>query len=267
MDNLLLKIMKNPLRKTKGYYAYQFMKIIERVRGTTTNNDDFDWRWYHHHYQAELSEIKKVHTQVLSPKDYTFSNGFLTHKSSDLPLHPNHRLLYETILQLDPSSVLEVGCGWGDHLYNLSLLAPNIDLYGRDLSNEQLSFLWRRHPELKADIGQIDITLPFSSLYPCVELCFTQAVIMHIHTDDNHLLALANLFKMASKFVVLMENWKSHHFMNSIQQLFEEKKIPWDNLFFYYRNSPELNKPHIMIVSAQELPYDSLTNYAVLLDA
>lgn len=263
MKNLLRKIMKNPLRKTKGYYAYQVMKIIERVRGATTNNDDFDWRWYHHHYQAELSEIKKVHTQVLSPGDYTFSNGMLTHQSSALPLHPNHRLLYETILQLGPSSILEVGCG-GDHLYNLSVLAPNIDLYGRDLSNEQLSFLWRRHPELKADVGQIDITLPFSPLYPCVELCFTQAVIMHIHTGNGHLVGLSNLFKI-SNTVVLIENWRSHNFMDTIQQLFEKKMIPWDNLFFYYRISPELNKPHIMIVSAEQLPYEPLTKYDILL--
>lgn len=153
----------------------------------------------------------------------------------------------------------------GDHLYNLIVLAPNIDLYGRDLSNEQLLFLWRRHPELKADVGQIDITLPFSSLYPCVELCFTQAVIMHIHTGNGHLVGLSNLFKISKKHVILMENWRSHNFMDSIQQLFEKKMISWDNLFFYYRISPELNKPHIMIVSAEQLPYDPLTKYDILL--
>jgi len=62
-----------------------------------------------------------------------------------------------------------------------------------------------------------------------------------------------------------MENLRSHNFMDSIKYLFEKKMIPWDNLFFYYRISPELNKPHIMIVSAEQLAYDPLTKYDILL--
>lgn len=241
------------------------VKKINRILRHDANMDDFEWRRYHYHYQAELAEIKKSHTQVLSPGDYAFSGNVLSLQKDILPLHPNHRLLYETILQLTPSSILEVGCGGGDHLYNLQILAPFISLYGRDLSTEQLSFLRRRHPELKADIGLIDITLPFSSLWPVVDLCFTQAVIMHIHTGNGHLVALSNLFKMAIKFVVLMENWRSHNFMESIQNMFDKKMIAWGELFFYYRFSPELNKPHLMIVSAVKLDYEPLARYDILL--
>lgn len=102
------------VKLVKESFVQGVLKKINKIfRPGSANMDDFDWRWYHYHYQAELSEIKKVHTQVLSPGDYTFSNGILTHQSSALPLHPNHRLLYETILQLGPSSILEVGCGGG----------------------------------------------------------------------------------------------------------------------------------------------------------
>ena len=69
--------------------------------------DDFDWQKYHCHYQAELAMVNKVHTQVLSCGDYVFSDGALFMQGSLRPLHPNHRLLYETILQLNPGSVFE----------------------------------------------------------------------------------------------------------------------------------------------------------------
>jgi SAM-dependent methyltransferase len=243
----------------------RILKKYNRIFHPGANMDDFVWKRYHYHYQAELAEIKKSHTQVLLPGDYAFSGNTLSLQKDILPLHPNHRLLYETVLQLNPGSVLEIGCGGGDHLYNLSILAPSIVLYGRDLSTEQLSFLQRRHPELKADIGQLDITLPFSSLWPVVDLCFTQAVIMHIHTGNGHLVALSNLFKMATTYVILMENWRSHDFMESIRDIYDKKMIPWGDLFFYYRFSPELNKPHLMVVSAEKLDYEPLTRYDILL--
>jgi ubiquinone/menaquinone biosynthesis C-methylase UbiE len=209
--------------------------------------------------------MKGVHTLVLSPGDYAFSEGVLSLQSNVLPLHPNHRLLYETILQLDPTSVLEVGCGGGDHLSNLSVFAPKISLYGRDRSVEQLALFRKRHPELKADIGQLDITLPHSSQWPVVDLSFTQAVIMHIHTGNDHRAALSNIFKTTKKYVVLMENWRSHNFMDSIQQIFDEEMIPWADIFFYYRISPELNRPYLMVVSAVKLAYEPLLKYDILL--
>lgn len=258
--------MKNPLRKTKGYWAYQAKRIINRMRGASKNNDDNDWRLYHYLYREELSEIKKAHTLLLSPGDYAFENGTLALQRNVLPLHPNHRLLYETILQLGPERIYEAGCGGGDHLYNLGMLAPKIGLYGGDISNEQLLFLKQRHPDLKATISQIDITLPFSFLWPRVELCFTQAVIMHIHTGNGQSVALSNLFKISQRHVILMENWRAHNFMDLIRQLFEKKMIPWEKIYFYYRLSPELNKPHIMIISSVQLPYELLTKYEILLE-
>ncbi len=249
----------------KEYFIQVVLKYFNRIFHRDANMDDFDWQRYTEHYQAELSDIKKSHTQVLTSGDYAFSEGALSLQKNILPLHPNLRLSYETILQLNPNSVLEVGCGGGDHICNLSTLSPNIRLYGCDRSTEQLSFLHKRHPELKADIKQLDITLPYSSRWPIVDLCFSHAVIMHIHTGNNHLVALSNLFKTAKKYVVLMENWKSHNFMASIQNLFDKKMMPWDNLFFYYRISPELNKPHIMVVSPLKLNYAPIKKHDVLL--
>jgi len=107
--------MLNKKRVSKGYIVYRIMSIMSRLKKKIfrSSADDFDWRWYHLHYQAELAEIKNVHTLVLSPGDYGFSDGALSLQRNVLPLHPNHRLLYETILQLGPGSILEVGCGGG----------------------------------------------------------------------------------------------------------------------------------------------------------
>ena len=233
----------------------------------STSGDDFDWQRYHCHYQAELAMVKKVHTQVLSSGDYVFSGGALSMQGNFLPLHPNHRLLYETILQLNPESVLELGCGGGDHLHNISLLVKNAKLYGVDLSDEQLAFLGERHPNLNAVINQYDCTLPFPSTFPHVDIAYTHAVIMHIQTGNGHMIALSNLFRVAGKQVVLIENWRKHEFMEDIKKLHALKVIPWEELYFYYRDSEEYKKPHLMVISSVPLPqYKQLNDFAILRD-
>jgi SAM-dependent methyltransferase len=238
-------------------------KVIAQRR---SHQDDFDWGTYPSQYALQLSEIQRVHTVKLSPSDYFFSNGKLTLQRDILPLHPNHRLLYETILQLQAKSIMEVGCGGGDHLYNLMILSPQIQLHGCDLSTEMLALARQRSPDLRADMQLLDITLPNHTLLPLVDLCFTQAVIMHIKGADRHLVALANLFRIATRQVVLMENWSQHDFLGDIQMLRGKGKISWHDLFFYYKASPELNRPHLMVVSAHPLDYPSLTDYRILLN-
>lgn len=248
-------------------FCYRVNKKIKTILGKKIT-DDFDWKTYHLHYRGELEEISKSHTLVLKKGDYIFDKGILRKNNENiLPLHPNHRLLYETILQLSPQSLLEIGCGGGDHLHNISILASAIKLFGLDLSAEQLSFLKERHPELNAEVKQFDITLPLPYCTPKVDIAYTQAVIMHIKTGNGHLVALFNMFNISTKQVILMENWKSHNFMEDINYLFVSKIIPWDKIFFYYRESEELKKPHLMIVSSVPLEqYPILNDYKLLSD-
>jgi len=249
----------------RGFLVYKAGKVYRSLVKGDRSADDFNWKLYHHHYAQELRNSKKNQSQVIKPGDYTFTNGSLNLTRNVLPLHPNHRLEYESILQLKPKRVMEVGCGWGDHLQNLSVLNPKIQLFGCDLGNEQLRLLKKRHPHLKASVRQFDITLPFSDDLPKVDVCFTQAVIMHIQTANAHRVGLANMFKMATNQVVLMENWKRHNFLDDIKMLHKQKMIPWKNIYFYYRTSPEYgNKPHIMIVSSKKLRYPELKNYKTL---
>ena len=240
---------------------------IKQILKREKIRDDFDWQLYHYHYLGELAELQKLPTQKISKQDYVFESSNLILRKNILPIHPNHRLLYKTILQLQPKSVMEIGCGGGDHLSNLNILYSELNIFGCDLSEEQLSFLKKRSPHLSDQVKKLDITLPHSSQTPVVDACYTNAVIMHIKTGNGHFVALSNIFKIATKYIVLMENWTAHNFMNDIKFLWEGGMIPWNKLYFYYRRAPEYgNKPHLMVISAEPLSYEPLTNYDILLE-
>ncbi len=218
--------------------------------------DDFDWSSYSLHYRGELAGISKEHTLVLREGDYAFRDGALSQaRAGILPLHPNHRLLYETVLQLSPKSVFELGCGGGDHLANISLLMPGVALHGIDISTQQLSLLRKRHPGLAASLTAFDAKQPFPADFPQVDVAYTQAVLMHIQTGDGHVIALENLFRTARKQVVLMENWSRHAFVEDIRRLYASGKIPWPQLHLYSRWSPEFKRPHLLVASSAKLHF------------
>jgi SAM-dependent methyltransferase len=249
-----------------NFKMYCLKRKIKKGLGLYKTRDDFDWQSYTDHYQFELSQIYKEHSLILNKNDYLFAGGELKINKNIKPLHPNHRILYETILQLSPNSVFELGCGGGDHLHNISVLDPKIQLYGVDISPKQIKLLHQRHKDLKATVEPLDITLPHPDGSPVADIAYTQAVIMHIKTGNNHLRALENLFKYAKKQVILMENWTTHNFFDDIQQLFRTNCLPWDDMHFYYRISKEYNKPHLMVVSQIPLDYPELTDYNILID-
>jgi len=232
--------------------------------------DDFEWNSYTAIYQAQIREFEKAHVLRLSPGDYGYADGVLRKVRQDvLPLHYNHRLLYETILQLSPDSVVELGCGAGDHCHNLTVLRPDLQVFGFDRSEGQLALLRSRNPDLSASSFRLlDLTLPASESCAKHDIAFTQAVVMHIQAGRGHLVALSNVFRFAKRYVVLVENWKRHDFMADIRALHDLGIIGWPELNFYYRESPERsNRPHLMVISATPIDgYAPLADYSVLLE-
>ena len=90
---------------------------------------------------------------------------------------------------------------------------------------------------------------------------------MHIQTGNGHIVALSNLFRYERKQVVMIENWSRHDFMGEIESIFSKNMIPWEDIYFYYRESKEFQKPHLMIVSSVPLKdYPVLTDYTILRD-
>jgi SAM-dependent methyltransferase len=244
----------------------QVRHILARVVGHRPLADDFDWDEYNSVYRVEVHENEKSYTGQIASGDFAFANGVLMTSRDVRPLHPNHRLLYETILQLRPATVLEVGCGGGDHLHNLQILAPHMRLQGVDRDVKQLAFLKERHPDLGADISLADATLHFPVALGRVDLAFSQAVIMHLHDGNGHRVALTNMFRSARKHVVLMENWRRHAYVDDLRDLHRRGIITWPELYFYYRESPEFRRPHILIASNEVLDYPILEDFAILRD-
>ena len=274
---MLKKIIKFIAHPRDNYpniqiFGYHFLKFIQKslirigfIRPQKNNRDMFNWSLYHLHYQGELKGNAKNYLPFLSVGDYEFAHNKLIKKNiSAKPLHPSFQFLYETILQLNPQSVFEMGCGTGVHLHNLQILLPQARICGVDLSRQQLNGLKKTYPEMANSAKQADATVGWTNLpFEACDVAFTQAVIMHIHTGDAHLVALENLFKMSKKYVILYESMKNHHFVDDIKKLHSEKRISWDNIFFYYRHNEETNTPMGLICSSVQLNYPELTDYAV----
>ncbi len=271
----IIKFIKHPKDNYPNFYifSYHLLKAFHKailkfgfIKDTgKLKKDMFNWTLYNLHYKGELKEARKNYTLALNPADYEFNNSKLIKVNKKIKLlHPSHRFLYETILQLNPESVFEMGCGTGVHLHNLQTLLPKARICGIDLSHQQLNGLKKTYPQMADSAKQADATIGWTKLpFEACDLAFTQAVIMHIHTGDAHLVALENLFKMSKKYVILYESMKNHHFVDDIKKLHSKKRISWDNIFFYYRINQENGLPTSMICSKTELPYLELTDYNI----
>ena len=214
------------------------------------DGDDFDWSRYHLEYSQQIRELEAVNTLRLEPGQWTLQDGSLE-LTRGLPLHANHKALYETIAALAPATILEAGCGGGDHLHNLTLLMPLAQIWGIDRSDGQLGVLRRRNPEFASRVSVVDLTLPHPLDVPQAEVVFAQAVLMHIQTGNGHRVALWNLFDLARSQVVLMENLERHDLVRDIQDLWSLRILPWDTLHLYQERAG--GRPPIIVASTGPL--------------
>ena len=229
-------------------------------------NDDFDWEKYPNYYKEELKSISRLHTLIIRDENFRLHKGKLVKRDSEVKdLHPNHHVLYRAVLNLHPTTVLEVGCGGGDHLSNIKELSPGIKLYGVDRSPSQLKTFEDRHPDLSKIASVVDITERDCKLQK-VDLIFTQAVLMHISEKDERFHnALENIFESAENFVVLVENWTQHNFLDEIRKI-QSNNSGWKNSYLYFIQSDYNEFSSALIISKSELPdMDKLTSYEQLL--
>ena len=225
---------------------------------------EWDWEARSQEFWEDYQGSDKDNVRKLDAVAWEYSDRTLTVEdvSGRNPLHPNIRLLLETVKQLEPASVADFGYGFGDILYNVGLLLPDAELYGYDIAAHKIECVRERSPGLarhgvlaQADIGAHGEFAP-------VQLAYTSVVIMHI-MGERRLAALQNVFETATDHVVLMENWNTHNFMDDIRELHDNCALfGWSKLFFYYRHSPEFDRPHLIVVSKDDdLPYKRLSNY------
>lgn len=243
------------------------MSLLDRLFYKTRKfyDDDFDWDTYTaSSYARQLDKIGKTHGMIASQGELRFDAASGTVSPGNPPLHENALLIFEAIGQLQPDSVHEVGCGGGDHLGNGARLYPGIRFSGGDRSDTQLALLKQRHPELADRVFLQDLTMPFSDHWPKADFVYSQAVIMHIHTAVSHMVAMANMFRSARKYVLMMENVQCHEFVAEVQALHQGGHLGWDDLHLYRFEGS--HGARALLASRTPLDYPPLTTDAELRD-
>ena len=224
-------------------------------------DDDFDWDNYTGDaYARQLDRMSGELQMIADQGELSFdpATGHVT--CGEPPLHPNALAIFEAIGQLQPKSVLETGCGGGDHLGNGMGLFPEITFKGGDRSQGQLDLAVKRHPKLAGHVGLLDLTMPFSRHWPTAEFVYSQAVIMHIHTAVSHFVALSNMINLSTRHVLLMENLQCHNFVEEITALQEGGHTNWDEMNMYVFEGS--HGARAILLSKDQLDYPKLTSDA-----
>ena len=127
----------------------------------------------------------------------------------------------------------EIGCGAGYLVANTALVFPEILVTGSDRGQTQIDLARKRHAQLVDKFMLQDITMPYSRNWQRADLVYSQAVLMHIHTAVSHFVALANMFALSNKYVLLLENFQCHNFCQDIQNLFLGGHLSWEKIYAY----------------------------------
>lgn len=240
------------------------MRFLNRLlyKNRKFYDDDFDWDNYtNDSYERRLkSDIESTFSTVVNPDDAQVDRRAGNVVLKGRPLHPNHQLILDAILQLSPQSVHEIGCGGGDHVENARRLFPEIKVTGGDRSAMQLSLARQRHPGLRGrgSLGIQDITMPHSAHWPVADLVYSQAVVMHIHTAVSHLVALANMTRIARRYILLVENFQCHNFVRDVSTLHQGGHLEWDRLHIYRFDGSTGGKA--ILLSPETLAYPMITH-------
>ena len=190
----------------------RYGKRLGPVFGDFQPADDYDWTQYtEDSYKHEMASAH--HVRRLADVEWSVFGGRIK-TPGDRPLHPMHRIIYETALELRPNSAFEAGCGGGDHLANLKLLMPELQIDGGDVSKEQLAFARQRNfSNISVSLRQLDLTKAGAADGIKAEFVYTNAVLMHIHGGDRPLEFVRNLWNISTRYLLFVENWSRHNYL------------------------------------------------------
>jgi SAM-dependent methyltransferase len=212
------------------------------------SGDDFNWSKYHLHYREEIASTSKENSLILGQNDFSINGAKLSLLKQN-SIAPSHHALYESIAILNAVSLLEIGCGGGDHMTNLTTVFPSKVIRGVDLSKEQITFALERNPALSGSLSLVDISrdTPPQSLQS--DLVYSHAVLMHISEKDGRFqTALENMFSLATNAVVLVENWRQHDFLSAVEK-FRDSSEKWSKARVYCHESSAFPEARAMIVA------------------
>lgn len=190
--------------------------------------DDFDWNTYtQQDYERQVfQQIQKQDGMDLLITKYGRDEN--NHFQFFDNLHPNWKELYHLADVLNVNSIYEVGCGSGQHLINLRVLNPNVKLAGCDYAQSQIDLGFSRlnlhNYDFAKDLRVVDMTEPLNDGVEQYELVYTQAVVMHLAYDRAKKM-LANMCRLSSKYILMIENILHHNFPMLIEECAPEFEI------------------------------------------
>jgi hypothetical protein len=225
--------------------------------------DDFlDWEAASIYYEHNMNAVERTNTMFLQCGDeFSIDENFIISMSGCAPIHSNWRSLYQVLLHLRPNSIFEVGFGFGNNLHNMKMFLPELRVGGIDVACRQFEIAKHRVPSLTEFLTVHDGRSPLpTKLHNSHDIAFTRGVITFI---CNHMDAIHNMFQVANKYVVLLENWSAHDFCQDIREYAESPQCAWHKVYMYYYYTPDHpenpGRPKIVVCSKEEINEEWLT--------
>lgn len=144
---------------------------------------------------------------ILHPKKYWEQRGKTYYDEEKHLIENNKRtnFIINEIIKLAPTSILEIGCGYGGNLKPLKEKLPNTRIAGIDISSTQLAKAKEYISDDSVVLYHLDASkgLPFPD--GCFDLVFTAGVLMHVPwTNINKV--RKEIIRVTSEYIIHDEN-------------------------------------------------------------
>ena len=117
-------------------------------------------------------------------------------------VHPHRRVLVELIHDFKPKSVLELGCGYGQNLFNIKTAMPSVSVTGIDIDETRIKEGIETY-KIDLSVGDIlKVDFPKDSF----DVVMTDAVYLMINMTTDEVIDLTHkIIKIAKKGILLIE--------------------------------------------------------------
>jgi len=188
------------------------------------DQDEYDWYTYTKRFCEEQITTSPFNHLV---KNFSITRGELNFHGN---ICPNHAEIYYQAYSLGVNSVYEAGFGAGQHLINIYEILreagrePTVG--GCEISEEQLDMGMRLFNidkyDFLANLQIIDFSVPlFPDEIVKYDFVFAHAVTMHL-SRNNCKVFLENMKQISSKYIFLVENFRSQHYDELFAEIFPD---------------------------------------------
>ncbi|MBI5100214.1 MAG: class I SAM-dependent methyltransferase [Nitrospirae bacterium] len=260
----LEEITKKPLSVKVSGFITRFKRHILKMQV-----DDDNWETYSKAYGPENEAESFYYTFDLGKIDHKIIEGNIYILGDCKPLQFSNRAIIEAVINLpDIFSIAEVGAGNGKLIVNIKrILGSKIGYSASDIAQCQLDLFKQTFPKDFDEIRPyvLDITKEPLPLKEKTDVVFAATVLMHIKRDIEYNKALLNLLFSANKFVVIIDNWKSHDYYEDISNIITN--TPRLSIATIYKYDSGSNICIIVALAGDKLPsrYTEMHNGAELI--